>query len=206
MLSVALKEVPGPLNQLLTNLAGENGQRWLEELKKFLRKEPCWVESLLEFIGTITIPARTEKFVAKENFVVNTERDALVKISHINDNFKKRFGGKVDDIIAEQTLHYAKILKPSVDTPVISEIGGEAKAETTLVAVYILMTRQPNGEGGALLINSNINIFYVRDIENVLCAVYIRWCSYGWVVLANSLDDLGNKWFKGSQVFYRNNS
>jgi len=42
MLSKALKEIAGPLNQLLTNLAGENGQIWLEEFKKFLRKEPCW--------------------------------------------------------------------------------------------------------------------------------------------------------------------
>jgi len=44
MLFEALREfTTGLLNQLLVNLSGQDGQTWLEELKKFLRKEPCWV-------------------------------------------------------------------------------------------------------------------------------------------------------------------
>ncbi len=45
MLSEALCMIRGLLNQLLTNLEGENGEEWLKEFKKFLRKESCWVKS-----------------------------------------------------------------------------------------------------------------------------------------------------------------
>lgn len=48
MLSKALRGfVSGPLNQLLVNLAGEQGYLWEEEFKRFLRKEPCWGERIL---------------------------------------------------------------------------------------------------------------------------------------------------------------
>jgi hypothetical protein len=43
MLSEALRAVRGPLDQLIANLGGEHGEEWLAELKKFLRKEPCWL-------------------------------------------------------------------------------------------------------------------------------------------------------------------
>lgn len=42
MLSAALREVRGPLNQLLVNFEGEDGETWLSETKKFLRKEATW--------------------------------------------------------------------------------------------------------------------------------------------------------------------
>lgn len=43
MLSKALREfTAGPLNQLIVNLGGQDGNQWEEELKRFLRKEPCW--------------------------------------------------------------------------------------------------------------------------------------------------------------------
>ncbi len=47
---VALSDAQGPLNQLITNLSGENGQMWLDELNRFLRKEQSW-----------TIPPRWER-------------------------------------------------------------------------------------------------------------------------------------------------
>lgn len=44
MLFTVLREfTTGLLNQLLVNLAGEDGQKWFDEFKKFLRQEPCWV-------------------------------------------------------------------------------------------------------------------------------------------------------------------
>ncbi len=43
MLFQELREfTTGLLNQLLVNLAGQDGQSWLDEFKKFLRHEPCW--------------------------------------------------------------------------------------------------------------------------------------------------------------------
>ena len=44
MLSKALRDfMSGPLNQLLVNMSGRDPDVWERELKKFNRKEPCWV-------------------------------------------------------------------------------------------------------------------------------------------------------------------
>ncbi len=51
MLFKALREfTSGLLNQLLVNLAGEDGQTWLDEFKKFLRQEPCWVGKVKTYL------------------------------------------------------------------------------------------------------------------------------------------------------------
>lgn len=42
-LSTALREfITGPLNQLIVNLGGQDGDQWEQQFKQFLRKEPCW--------------------------------------------------------------------------------------------------------------------------------------------------------------------
>lgn len=41
-LSDALREFTGLLKQLITNLLGNEADLWGNELRKFLRKEPCW--------------------------------------------------------------------------------------------------------------------------------------------------------------------
>src|SRR3989344_8812300 len=46
---------------------------------------------LLEFVGTVVIPATTIKFVAKDKFVINTKRNAPVKISYVGGNFTEWF-------------------------------------------------------------------------------------------------------------------
>jgi hypothetical protein len=43
MLGDALREYTGLRHQIDENLIGENGLEWAEQLKRFLRKEPCWV-------------------------------------------------------------------------------------------------------------------------------------------------------------------
>ena len=97
--------------------------------------EPKPTPSILELVSTIVVNATTGKFVAKEKFVRYTGRKAKVKISYLGDNFTEWFlsgSGKTEDPISEQTLRYHKLRKSSVDGPIITELGGEAKAETTL--------------------------------------------------------------------------
>ena len=53
MLFKALREfTTGLLNQLLVNLAGQDGQLWLAEFKKFLRHEPCWIATPAAVVET----------------------------------------------------------------------------------------------------------------------------------------------------------
>ena len=220
MLSKALREfTTGPLNQLIVNLGGQDGDQWEEELKKFLRKEPCWsngqvaqvtqpkpTPSILELVSTVAVSATTIKFVAKDRFVVNTKRNAPVKISYLGDNFKACFlngNGKTEDPISKQTLRYHKLRQYSVDGPIINELGGEEKSETTLTEMFSLMEKQKNGKNGVLLNNGYANIFYIRDKNGVFRAVRVFWYDDGWDVDAYSVEYPG-RWLGGHHVFSRN--
>ncbi|MCX6714130.1 MAG: hypothetical protein NTV48_03455 [Candidatus Vogelbacteria bacterium] len=45
MLGVALSDVRGLLDDLFGRLSAEGWEIWLEQFKRFLRKEPCWTRS-----------------------------------------------------------------------------------------------------------------------------------------------------------------
>ena len=156
---------------------------------------------LLAVIGTVTIPATTEPFVAREKVMVNVGADAPVKIFFLGDNFQEWFGSKTEEPMEETEVRYAKLMKPSLDAPILEELGD--KAEASLSQMYALMARQANGQEGVLLTNGWANIFYVRDINGELSAVYVVWHGRGWFVGAHSVTRPG-RWRDGRQVFSRN--
>ncbi|MEK7553372.1 MAG: hypothetical protein AAB504_01645 [Patescibacteria group bacterium] len=200
-------EMLGAIYDFLEKLLGSESQEWLAEFKKFLRKEKYWTgvmaETLLELISTVTMPARLEKFVAKNHFIVDTSRKAKVKIDYLGDNFRNNFLNKIEEAISEIEFRYQKLKKHSRDIPIINELGGDEKAETMLSVIFDLMKMQPNGENGPLITNGYANIFYARDIAGVLWAVHCRWYGGGWGVSAHSVDSPSD-WRDGSQVFSRN--
>lgn len=231
-----LSEIRGPVNDLIERLAGDEGRRWLEELKKFLRKEPCWPPGeesrflgpleaarlanailngpigddenagLLELVSTVRVAATTSKFVAKENFLINTKRNDLVKLDLISDDFNVWFlkrDGKTEDPISEQTLRYHKLRQSCVDDSIIAELGGAEKSETTLSEMFFLMKKQKHGEDGVLLNNGWANIFYIKSRAGVLRAVSVLWLDGGWRVFARSVE-CPYGWCGGCQVFSRN--
>ncbi len=219
MLSKALREfTTGPLNQLIVNLGGQDGNQWEEELKKFLRKEPCWISGnvtqvaqwkpascILELVSTVEVVATTSKFVAKEKFVINTKCNAPVKISAVRDNFTEWFlldSGKVEDPISKHTLCCHKLRKLSTDGPIIAELGGAKKSRTALSDMFALMEKQGKGEGGVLLNSGWPNVFYIKDSVGELRAVFVRWFDDGWDLDAASVGDQFTL-RAGRQVFSR---
>ncbi len=181
-----------------------NSGKSVVEVKVSVKTKP----TLLQPVGVVRAAETTGNFVAKEKFVVNTKRNALVKISYLGDNFTAWFlngDGKTEDPISEQTLRYHKLRQSSVDGPIIAELGGEAKAETTLSEMFSLMEKQKHGEDGVLLNNGWANIFYIKDSAGVLRAVYLDWDDVGWYVRAYSVEH-SFRWFVGYQVFSRNSA
>ena len=167
--------------------------------------------SRLKFVGTVLVPATTAKFVAKDKFVVNTERNAPVRISYLGDNFTAWFlngDGKIEDPITEQTLHYYRLWQSSMDCPIITELGGAEKSETTLSEIFSLMEKQGKGKAGALLSNGDDNLFCVRGGTGVLSAVYVHWWWWGdgWSVDADSIVGGMHRWDDGDRVFSRNSA
>ena len=188
---------------LFNKLGGINGvKRFLQDKTKVVEAEEI-VKKLLEPIGTVTILATKKKFVAKKKFIIDTSDKAKIKISYLGDNFKKWFLDKAEEPIKETKLRYDRLTECSVDEPIITELGGEEKAETTLTEVFSLMEKQPNGKDGDLLNNGYANIFYVRDADGVLRAVNVNWNDGGWNVNANTVEN-PNRWNVGNVVFSRN--
>ena len=157
---------------------------------------------LLEPVGTANIPATTGRFVAKDRFVLDTSATAKTRISYLGDKFKAWFLDKIEEPFAGSTLRSFKLRESSLDGPIIAELGGEVRAETTLAEVYALIERQKSGESGILLTNGWANIFYVRDSTGVLRAVFVDWYGAGWHVRASAVSD-PRRWDDGRRVFSR---
>src|SRR3989338_8612659 len=85
--------------------------------------------------GCLLLPQPTAIVEPPKSTPSNIKRNAPVKISAVWYDFTALFlsgDGKTEDPISEQTLRYCKLRQSSVDDPIITELGGEAKAETTL--------------------------------------------------------------------------
>ena len=157
---------------------------------------------LLEVVTTISLPP-TPKFVAIDNFKVNTARRAPVKISYLSDNFTTRFlagEGKTEEPADAVELTVRKLLKNSLDKPITDELGD--KTETTLAQFYEALRLQRGGKRGALLNDGWWSIFYIRDAEGTLWAVFARWYDVGGDLYAYSVTD-PYSWPQDSQVVSR---
>lgn len=204
MLFTALREfTTGLLNQLLVNLSGQDGQVWLEELKRFLRKEPCWVggaqapaakpDKLLQFVTSLTAPA-TKKFVAtnyfKEGKTVNG-----VPIAWLSNNFKMCFLPKEEVDIPETVIRVHKLTTRSRDLGIRAEIG-EANEEIMLAQFWAVIESLEDGWVGKWLFG------YVVGVDGNTWAVSAYRGSGGWNLNALSVEDPG-PWGAGSHVLSR---
>ena len=160
---------------------------------------------LSPIISNFPAAATTNKFIAKDNFVVNSKDSAIVKISHINKEFKDWFINKIEDPFIGSIICGRDLTKKSVDDLILSELGGQGNAESTLTEIYAMMKNQAKGNAGILLTNGYDNIFYARDINNALRAVDVYWSGVDWYVGAYSLG-YPLKWAAGYRVFSRNSS
>lgn len=184
----------GQVEAIVNKLGGMDGVQ--QFLSGALIVTKAAVEKLLELVGTVMIPA-TKKFVARDHFATGSK---VVKIGFIGNNFSNWFLGKTEKPNSQAELRYQRLSKNSLDKPILNELGN--LAETTLSAIWELLKSQPNGENGVLLTNGCWNIFYVKDVEDVLRAVSVRWNAFfgSWDLSAYSVADPYG-WYAGDRVF-----
>lgn len=160
---------------------------------------------MLEFVGTVRVPATTDGFDPREKFVVNTRHSAPVKISKIFRKFKQWFlsgDGKIEGPTGGQPVSIHRLKRSSFDGPIFDELGDYDGFHTNLLEVFSLMERQGKGEEGILLTNGLPNVFYIKDEIGVTRAVRVAWwrCDEGWCVDAECIGR-SIRWDDGSQVF-----
>lgn len=156
---------------------------------------------LLRSISTISVPT-IGPFVAKDHF--KEDRNGEAGIGWLGSNFKRYLLGKTEEAVPETTLRIHQLVKGSVDGPITAELGAEQIVETTLGQMFEMMKKQAHGEEGDLLVNGNAIIFYIRDINGQLWAVYCRWDSdyRYWYVEARSVA-YPRAWRDGRRVISR---
>lgn len=147
--------------------------------------QPAATGPLLEVVGEVLVPATAKPFSVRNSF--KSADDVL--FSTLWPDFKKPFWGVVEPLLPERRVRKHRLLRIAPDGPIIAELGGEAKVETSLATAFELIRRQGFGEPGFLQTNGFANIFYVRNPQGVLCAIRIGWASDGWVVDAIPVAD-----------------
>ncbi len=102
------------------------------------------------------------------------------------------------------TLTQTKLTKYMLDSEILTELGHPEPFTPGEFAALIrdLLTKQPKGEEGTLLMNGYANVFYVQ-LEGRVVAVRVLWSSdgRGWGLDAFGLDDY--RWFGGRCVLSR---
>lgn len=198
---LSAREIHGPYVQLLTNLQGENGKLWLSALNKFLRKENPWhdrkatpgevYEDLLKPFGKPANLLPTANFVVADHFKINT--DSEFPISCMGENFKAWLLSLTEKRVPQRTLGMQRLLKNSVDEPIIRAMGGKTRARTYMAHVWQFLKTADR---------SKLYIFYIKNINGVVCALRARWYVGGWLLDASAVSRPG-PWSAGGIVVAR---
>lgn len=133
---------------------------------------------ILEFKETVVIPAITE-FIVKEEFVVGKSG-----IGYINEDFNRYFEHIIEEPIEDTELRENRLIKNSVDAPIIEKLGGKEEAQTFLAHILYLMNTKLFKDGTVYIFYKETNVFdedekyFAYENEKgervVLRAVYAR--------------------------------
>ncbi|MEI6529182.1 MAG: hypothetical protein WCN88_02110 [Candidatus Falkowbacteria bacterium] len=209
MLKEALSKVEGPLGQLWKNLSGDDGEVWLKELNKFLRKEVCWKERLnagkndahrkdsrdskyLKYSGKLSFRIKGGIFSGRDRFAISKRRDVPIRIHFISKNFEfwclshTSFMVEVDES-AWHDLDYFRVLMDTKTENIIDSLGGEKIAQTTMLEIYHTLLLQGRGQKGKLLINGDFNVFFTPAFNGNNVVMYLAWNGKAWGINSRAL-------------------
>lgn len=210
MKKMTQKQLKQVIAFLLTNVNpdvvdGDHAQTAIKDrelpsrFQEFLHTYKPRVPNILKIATDSIMFLGSKKFVASEHFRKDNPK---VKFWGFGSDFEDWFIPKTEKNVRVSKLLGRNLLKNSQDSEIIKTLGGEEKIETSLAELYARLEAQGNGGGGPLLTDGNWNIFYIRDKDGALRAVYAGWSDDGWLVSAGGLGDGG--WDGGDRVFSRN--
>lgn len=154
--------------------------------------------TILSYLGSGPFPA-IGLFVAQEHFRIS-DSTSKVKISQMGKNFRAWFLVKTEVPISDRRIVYYKLLKTSADRNILAELDANNKVPSTLQMIWYLICHQKNGEIGSLLNDGKANVFFVKDVNNILRAVSVLWDAGGWQICARPIGD-SMDWLEGRQIF-----
>ncbi len=202
--------VRGPVDALYDNLASANGQRVLEELKKFNKQQPCWLpqekaakpnitpKPLIfdRYYAAVVLKERHDPaafYQTREGLYVGNDFQtnivAAAKPTEAGKKFKKMSG--------------FKLARPATGNDLMAERPQSIWTATDFCPwLAEKLSKQPRGEAGEIA-NDNWTISLVTGVNGAVFVVIVRWYSASreWVVNAWLL---GRRLEAGDQFVSRN--
>lgn len=121
---------------------------------------------LLLPICTIDVPA-IDTFVARDH--ISVDRGGEACIGYMDHVFVRDFLDKTEEAMETTTLRINQLKEDSTNGPIISALGDEQIAETTLGQMYNIIKRWACGEQTNLRDDiAYANMWYIRNVYNEL--------------------------------------
>lgn len=186
-----LSAVRGPRDTLEEHLAGPDGPRWLEALKRFNRKENPWK-------GAFFFP---QEFFRPSDWLFASDSFQ----AHVLDHAKKKITRR-----GLSGLGFRDLPRPMSSIQVVDEVLGGAENgrmyALTLDQVGDLIDLQRKGEEGDLLLGGGLSLFYafVERQANFIVASHKANGKWGVHAVRTRPDDLFQA--GGTRVFFQHDS
>lgn len=139
---------------------------------------------ILKVHTTVPVGA-ARKFVVKEHFQGNSGTGP--RIFALHEGFCDVMMNKIEENVPASILTFWTPEQACLkDKNILPDFGD--RAQTFLAHLWELLSKQPNGEEGALLVKGAQNVFYVMGTDNRRWAVHLHWETSGdsgWVIRAD---------------------
>lgn len=208
---LSLSAVRGPIDDLMQKLAGPNGPTWLEELKKFGRKEPCWTSGFLHRIMVDSlvahpIPENPDGFSVL--YAPFDPRSPFDPIAQIDPSFGCLFG---DRPISEPRHPHLVIHAGSLRNKATVEQIWDALSGRGAMSLHALhhMIEASTGDppddqtNHVPLTRSGLNLFFINHPSRPghVDAVIVQW-NAGWVLSGIPVTDTEKPLRERDRVFF----
>ena len=124
---------------------------------------------LLRSIGQPVPVAATARFVVREKFVVDCNGE--LPITYVGEGFVEQFFDLVEERVEAVALRKYRLLKASIDDPIIAGLGGAGSARIALAHLFEYLKSADRDAW---------YFFYVTDARGKLWAVDTYWRDGGW--------------------------
>ena len=126
-----------------------------------------------------------KRFNAARYFKLDDSSRAEVRISWLGARFTRQFTNKIEPRSTVAKLRVFVLNRSSRSIGIAEEF--RRTYELRLSDLWCLLKLQPGGEPGALLVDTQPNLFFVRNINGELNVVDALWSGNGWEIGASPM-------------------
>ncbi len=166
-------EMLGVICDLVEKLSGEAGQKWFAELKKFLRKENCWIDVVVETI--LNLISGNESLILGAVDGTETLADAKDVFAFIDPDFKNWGADEKGSATEETTVDVYEMTKDATFSQMFGELNSDV---SKLCLTQHQIKNFVKKHRGWLRTEGYATFFLFKSNDNFFVA-YVLFCSGG---------------------------